>query len=316
MRVVKDGTGAVRQRFDYYPYGTVSRVWTSSATTDYSEKRYRFGGKEIAGSALTDLVGSGAAPGAPYLDFGARLYSPRTAAWLSQDPMTENYYSISPYVYCAGNPVNQIDPNGMEGVRTIDENGNVTITSNVVVLMEKQLEIPEDASKEQASRINNKNERIAKRNQTRLETVAGYLSEEYSSTTTSEGKTVSFVFTIIPLEVAKPQKTTLSEARAIALENGIKGVETGRRPGEFGYDVALAAVIGQGSSGGHLGLTTGYVLITANDFSSRTIAHEIGHTFKLKDNYPNHDGGLMDYPANPLSSSDVDMIIKKAYVKK
>ena len=27
-------------------------------------------------TALTDLAGTGAAPGAPYLDFGARLYSP------------------------------------------------------------------------------------------------------------------------------------------------------------------------------------------------------------------------------------------------
>ena len=72
-RVVKDGSGTIRQRFDYYPYGAVSRVYTSSSTTDSSEKRYRFGGKEIAGSALTELGGTGAAPAAPYLDFGARL---------------------------------------------------------------------------------------------------------------------------------------------------------------------------------------------------------------------------------------------------
>ena len=114
VRVVKDGTGAVRQRFDYYPYGTVSRVWTSSATTDDSEKRYRFGGKEVAGSALTDLAGMGAAPGAPYLDFGARLYSPRTAMWLSADPLAEKYYGIGQNVYCAGDPVNLVDPKGMD----------------------------------------------------------------------------------------------------------------------------------------------------------------------------------------------------------
>ena len=28
--------------------------------------------------------------------------------------MCEKYYNISPYSYCAGNPVNRIDPNGME----------------------------------------------------------------------------------------------------------------------------------------------------------------------------------------------------------
>ena len=53
-----------------------------------------------------------AAAGRPYLDFGARLYDPRTAAWLSQDPMAEKYYGVSPYAYCAGDPVNLVDPEG------------------------------------------------------------------------------------------------------------------------------------------------------------------------------------------------------------
>ena len=30
VRVVKDGAGNIHQRFDYYPYGTVSRMWTAS----------------------------------------------------------------------------------------------------------------------------------------------------------------------------------------------------------------------------------------------------------------------------------------------
>ena len=112
VRVVKDGSGVIRQRFDYYPYGTVSYVWTNSSTTDSSEKRYRFGGKEIAGSSLTDLAGIGASPGAPYLDFGARLYSPRTATWMSPDPLMENYYGVSPFVYCLGRPLICVDFNG------------------------------------------------------------------------------------------------------------------------------------------------------------------------------------------------------------
>ncbi|MBR1406871.1 MAG: RHS repeat-associated core domain-containing protein [Bacteroidales bacterium] len=83
--------------------------------------RWRFGGKEIAGqkvgasAVLVAPAGTpAAAAGRPYLDFGARLYDPRTAAWLSQDPMAEKYYPISPYAYCAGNPVNLVDPDGMD----------------------------------------------------------------------------------------------------------------------------------------------------------------------------------------------------------
>ena len=118
---LKDGSGTIRQRFDYYPFGTVSRVYTSSSSTDYSLKRYRFGGKEIAGSALTELGGTGAAPAAPYLDFGARLYSPRTATWLSVDPLAEKYYGIGPLTYCAGNPVNLVDPTGLAWIPRINQ---------------------------------------------------------------------------------------------------------------------------------------------------------------------------------------------------
>lgn len=63
-------------------------------------------------TSLTDLAGTGAAPGASYLDFGARLYSPGTATWLSVDPMAEKYYGIGSLTYCAANPVNLVDPTG------------------------------------------------------------------------------------------------------------------------------------------------------------------------------------------------------------
>ena len=115
VRVIKDGTGTVLQRFDYYPFGSESRVWTAGTSTPQSALRYRFGGKEIAGQKVSVLTGTpAAAAGRPYLDFGARLYDPRTAAWLSQDPLSEKYYPISPYAYCAGNPVNLVDPTGMD----------------------------------------------------------------------------------------------------------------------------------------------------------------------------------------------------------
>lgn len=30
------------------------------------------------------------------------------------DSLSEKYYAISPYAYCAGNPVDLVDPEGME----------------------------------------------------------------------------------------------------------------------------------------------------------------------------------------------------------
>ena len=44
--------------------------------------------------------------------FGSRYYSSDLSIWLSVDPMSDKYPSLSPYVYCADNPVKLVDPNG------------------------------------------------------------------------------------------------------------------------------------------------------------------------------------------------------------
>ena len=50
-------------------------------------------------------------------DFGARLYDVAgVPMWTSIDPLCEKYYSMSPYNYCGGNPVNAIDPNGCDWI--------------------------------------------------------------------------------------------------------------------------------------------------------------------------------------------------------
>ena len=41
--------------------------------------------------------------------------------WTSVDPLCKKYYSISPYAYCANNPVRFIDPTGMEWKTKEDE---------------------------------------------------------------------------------------------------------------------------------------------------------------------------------------------------
>ena len=46
--------------------------------------------------------------------FGARYYSSDLSIWLSVDPMSDKYASLSPYNYCANNPIKLVDPNGEE----------------------------------------------------------------------------------------------------------------------------------------------------------------------------------------------------------
>jgi len=47
-----------------------------------------------------------------YTYFGARYYDNDLSAWLSVDPMSDKYSSLSPYCYTADNPVVLVDPNG------------------------------------------------------------------------------------------------------------------------------------------------------------------------------------------------------------
>ena len=44
----------------------------------------------------------------------ARHYHPTLSIWLSVDPMADKYPSMSPYTYCANNPVRLVDPDGRE----------------------------------------------------------------------------------------------------------------------------------------------------------------------------------------------------------
>ena len=47
--------------------------------------------------------------------FGARYYdSDILTGWLSVDPMADKYPGLSPYAYCAWNPVKLVDPDGEE----------------------------------------------------------------------------------------------------------------------------------------------------------------------------------------------------------
>ena len=65
--------------------------------------RWQFSGKESQ-SILNASI--------PLLDFGARMYNPAIARWTAADPLSEKYYGISPYVYCLGNPIVNIDVKG------------------------------------------------------------------------------------------------------------------------------------------------------------------------------------------------------------
>ena len=66
--------------------------------------------------------------GCHYYDFG---YSDLMTAWLSVDPMADKYPGLSPYAYCAWNPVKLVDPDGRDGVLKVDgKNLTIQLTIN------------------------------------------------------------------------------------------------------------------------------------------------------------------------------------------
>ena len=67
--------------------------------------------------------------------FGARYYDSGLSIWLSVDPMSDMYPSMSPYNYCANNPVILVDPDG----RDIDLGGNIAqATSDIKSIVDNR----------------------------------------------------------------------------------------------------------------------------------------------------------------------------------
>jgi len=100
-RLITDANGAVKERSDYYPFGL-----RMEGGTQASGNRWRFAGKEEQKAGIT----------LDWLNFGARMYDPCLGRWTTQDPLAEKYPGISPYAYCAGNPMNLVDPDGRDWV--------------------------------------------------------------------------------------------------------------------------------------------------------------------------------------------------------
>lgn len=72
-----------------------------SASSPGNWQPFKFSGKESLTRVGLDLY-----------DFGARMYSPSAMRWMTMDPLCEKFYDISPYVYCNGNPIRFVDPDG------------------------------------------------------------------------------------------------------------------------------------------------------------------------------------------------------------
>jgi RHS repeat-associated protein len=93
----------VVQMDDYYPFGGTINSYSSGY-----KNNYLYQGKELQ-------------PETEIFDFEWRGYDPMLGRTWQIDPHAENYYSWSPYSWAFNNPINIIDPDGRDGVATIDK---------------------------------------------------------------------------------------------------------------------------------------------------------------------------------------------------
>lgn len=99
VRAVIDRNRNIVERNEYYPYGGLINASNSQL------QPYKYSSKELDRENGLDLY-----------DSQARWFDPMLPLTTTQDPLAEKYYSISPYTWCAGNPVKYFDPNSLDWV--------------------------------------------------------------------------------------------------------------------------------------------------------------------------------------------------------
>ena len=98
IRVVLNQNNQPVELNSYYPYGALM-----AAIPSENQQPYKYGAKELDRQNGIDLY-----------DFHARQIDPLVGRFTSIDKKSEKFYSISPYTYCAANPIRYLDLTGME----------------------------------------------------------------------------------------------------------------------------------------------------------------------------------------------------------
>src|SRR5208283_232212 len=95
------GVAQVAEYHHYYPFGMELQALCYTSGADLQNNNL-YNGKELQ----TDY-------GLQWYDYGARFYDPEIGRWHVIDPMANQFYFNSPYVYCKNNPLILFDPDGL-----------------------------------------------------------------------------------------------------------------------------------------------------------------------------------------------------------
>ncbi len=92
---------------NYYPFGLKHKGYNNNVTSlgNSLARQYKYNGKE-----LNEELGLN------WYDYGARNYQADLGRWFNVDPLADELHnlSMSPYNYCANNPIIFVDPDGQD----------------------------------------------------------------------------------------------------------------------------------------------------------------------------------------------------------
>ena len=225
-------------------------------------------------------------------DSRARWYAPLLGRTTTQDPLAEKYPHLSPYLWCAGNPIKLIDRDGKQPVKYIDENGIRRIDWAIVVMV-KALD-------------SNANEKAIAKHEKYKKTICKNLENEFNlylngnGAPNSEGNIVLSSFNIYVVDVDNTSNIKKADELSTQYKQEIKD----NQPGKNGK----AAVFMDGNTNGALGLTQKALYITISyGAPNGTKSHELYHTTGASDN--GYDkGGILNSPPQIITPEEVDLM--------
>ncbi len=110
--MVAHATADVLEVNAYYPFGMIIPQLSYLASAE-KKNYYKYNAKELQEELELN-----------WLDYGARVMTPAVGRFWVPDPLAENHYNLSPYVYALNNPIRFIDPFGLD-TAYFDTQGNI-----------------------------------------------------------------------------------------------------------------------------------------------------------------------------------------------